>query len=185
MTSKPHSDTHARIRQAAADMADIARLWETYVRQMNDHVPGVKSTLGGGGRRGSGVSDPTGEAIAAAQALDGDGNPRGWRTDPIVATHTRVLADLSVIVGMIDATRATITATVHPSAGPDRNQPVECLTASCTDIIETKLSEFALSPYCPPCHRWMAEHDGRPVPAAVVADRRRKREQRERAGQPA
>lgn len=183
--TRPHTDTHQRIREAAAHMADIARLWESYVRAMNDHTPGVKSAMGGGQRRGSGVSDPTGEAIAAAQALDDDGNPRGWRTDPILVTHTRVLADLSVLVGIIENTRATITATVRPIAHPDRTQPVECLTASCTDIIETRLSELALTPYCPPCHRWMAEHDGRPVPAVVVADRRRKRDQRDRTGQPA
>lgn len=169
--TRPHTDTHQRIREAAAHMADIARLWESYVRQMNDHVPGIKSTLGGGGRRGSGVSDPTGQTVAALDE----------RPDPLLATHHRLMCDLTIILSMIEDARAKITATTNPIAPSDRNRPVYCRQIGCDTVIETRMSDYHLTPDCPACHRYVVEHQTAMVPARVLADRRRKREARQPA----
>lgn len=178
--TRPHTDTHQRIREAAAHMADIARLWESYVRQMNDHVPGIKSTLGSGGRRGSGVSDRTGNTATSSERIE-KGKPLdeaehlGWRADPMLATHTKVLADLSVILAMIEDTRATMRITTHPTATA-RNVRY-CANLSCTAIIETPGSDLSLNDRCPPCKRYKAEHD-QDAPVRVIADRERKRAER-------
>ena len=178
MTRKtPHTDTHARIRQAAADMADIATMWHRYINAMNDYSPGIRSTLGSTGSRGSGVSDPTAGTVTAGERLE-PGKPldeaehRGWRTDPLLATHTKILTDLAVITSMIEQTRRSMRMHTYP-ATTARAVRV-CANLSCTTIIETPGSDLSIDDRCPPCKRYFAEHD-RDAPVRVIADRERKR----------
>lgn len=160
--TRPRNDTHARIRRAAEQMADVAALWESYIAAMNDYSPGVKSALGAGGRRGSGISDPTGQTVAALED----------RPDPLLAKHHRLMCDMAIVLAMIDETRSQMRMTAHPTT--TARDVRYCANLSCNAIIETPGSELSMSDRCAPCKRYKAEHD-RDAPVRVIADRERKR----------
>lgn len=169
-----HRDLVGKMVAAANTLDHVARNWDTYRGELAKHAPGPSS--GPGGTRSAGISDPTGQAVATAAPTSTDGK---WRVDPIVAEAHRAENLVKRITADIATVNLIMRRTINPTP-TDRTQPIECRTLTCEEIIETRLSEFAITPYCPACYRWMAEHDGRPVPPRVIADRRRQREHRAR-----
>ena len=160
--SKPHADTHERLHIAARDMADIAQMWPRYISAMHDYAPGIKSALGKGQRTssGGGPSDPTGTSAT----MD--------RRDPLEATHLQILADLSVVIAMLDRTASQIRMTAKPTT--TARQVRYCSNPSCSAVIETPGSELSLTDRCKPCADYRRRND-RDAPVRVVQDRERKR----------
>lgn len=178
-----------RIRAAQADLADVAwilselaHLAPTWLERIADHAPGPRSSLGSDGARGSGVSDPTGQAVANAQQLE-RGKPEheargiGWRDDPILAHAAHVGSELARHLAQLRILAKDVRDVTAPHVEERRVR--YCLNPNCDSVIETPKGDVALTLWCPPCYRHRAEH-GTDADRRTVMNRRYQQASRER-----
>ena len=165
----PRPDDIARLTAGQQDIAWLIDRYHTWRSVAADHAPGIRSGLGADGPRGTGTSDPTGET--AISAFD--------RPDPIIRADRHLRDTITRAVQDLAKARHDIERILEPHAHIRKpGETKTCKTLLCDTVIETSLSAYALKPYCPPCSRYMAEHDTRHVPPHVIADREAKREKR-------
>ena len=132
-----------------------------------DWTPGIRSALGkeGAGQPG-GVSDPTGQAVAAER----DETSERWPLELALAAR-KAEACLLLLERLMDRIDG------HDSPRP-RDQTKRCSNLACATIIETSTTELATHEWCPPCYSYRLRNDGRDAPHDVIEARERKRRQR-------
>lgn len=156
-----------RLRQAADDLTHIADNWATYRRKLAEYeAKGWPDTTNNETGR-----NPVGE------------HPRGLspQPDPIAQRRRAHDIELGRVITWARTARAHLEWIINPS-NPDlrrHGRTEHCRNPWCGDVIRTPDGDLPNTDRCPPCHRWRTEH-GSDAPARVIAERLRKRAERQK-----